>query len=114
MSHSELDTELLKVPIGTFRHYIDFIVTHDLWDEATAALETAAGSKSVLLGAVQTMVIRDLVDTRGAQLNDQPEHAGALVVPECGCDATVARPPKTSHDAVKTEGADAGADAGTP
>jgi hypothetical protein len=74
--------DLVEVPIGTFRHYVTFIVKHNLWDEATSALQ-AAGTRGVVLGGPHVQVIREFVEAKGAELNKDPEHAGALVVPEC-------------------------------
>jgi hypothetical protein len=102
-------SDVVEVPIGTFRHYMNFIVEHDLWDEATNALR-AAGTKSVVLGGLHVGVIREFVDARGAEMNSRPEHAGALVVPEC---SLVCRPPKTPVD-VEHGGTDAGTDGGAP
>jgi hypothetical protein len=61
---------------------MNFIVQHDLWDEATTVLQ-AAGIRSVMLSSAQVNIIREFVTTKGAELNSQPRHAGALVVPEC-------------------------------
>jgi hypothetical protein len=93
--------DLVEVPIGTFRHYMTFIAQHDLWDEATAALRSA-GQGGVVLGGPQVNVIREFVTAKGAQLNETPEHAGALVVPECSVicpqPATPASVPHTTMD----------------
>jgi hypothetical protein len=83
--------ELVDIPIGTFRHYISFIATHDLWDEATAAL-AAKGIKSVLIGAPQMLAVRQFMADKGPALNALPDHAGALVVPECGHDCRPVAP----------------------
>jgi hypothetical protein len=86
-------TDLVEVPIGTFRHYMNFLVKHDLWDEATNVLRTA-GIRSVVLGGAQVNIIREFVETKGAELNHDPRHAGALVVPEC---SIICPPPQTPH-----------------
>ncbi|MET8697947.1 hypothetical protein ABZW10_03555 [Kitasatospora sp. NPDC004723] len=89
--------DVVEVPIGTFRHYMNFIVKHDLWDDATSALQ-AAGINGVVLGGQLVKVIREFVDAKGAELNNDPTHAGALVVPECSIvcpqPKTPANPPK--------------------
>ena len=90
-------SDLAEVPIGTFRHYMNFIAKHDLWDEATNVLQ-AAGIRSVVLGGRQINIIREFVATKGAELKNDPAHAGALVVPEC---SVVCRPPKTPADPPK-------------
>jgi hypothetical protein len=89
--------DLVEVPIGTFRHYMNFIVKHDLWDEATNRLQ-AAGLRGVVLGGSHVNVIREFVAGKGADLNREPQHAGALVLPEC---ALVCRPPKSPADVPK-------------
>ena len=75
-------SDLVEVPVGTFRFYLTFIVEHDLWDEATNVLR-AAGIRSVVLDSAQVNIIREFVAAKGADLNNDPRHAGALVVPEC-------------------------------
>jgi hypothetical protein len=103
-SSSVPSSDLAEVPIGTFRHYLNFIVKHDLWDEATNVLQ-AAGIRSVLLSSAQVNIIREFVTTKGAELNNQPQHAGALVVPEC---SIICPPPQVPH------GGGSPPDAGTP
>lgn len=86
-------SDLVEVPIGTFRHYMNFIVKHDLWDEATNVLQ-AAGIRSVVLGSAHVNIIREFVATKGTELNNDPRHAGALVVPEC---SIFCPPPQVPH-----------------
>ncbi len=90
-------SDLVEVPIGTFRHYMNFIVKHELWDEVTNVLQ-AAGIRNVVIGGPHVKVIREFVATKGAELNNDPRHAGALVVPEC---SIICRPPKTPADPPK-------------
>ena len=87
------DSDLVEVPIGTFRHYMNFIAKQDLWDEATDRLQ-AAGIRSVVLGGAHVNIIREFVTAKGAELNNDPRHAGALVVPEC---SIVCPPPQVPH-----------------
>lgn len=95
----EMDTssgpykEFAEVPIGTFRHYMNFIVAHDLWDDVSSALRSA-GMRSVVLSGAQVNVIRQFVDAKSAEMNADPQHAGALVVPEC---SIFCPPPQVPH-----------------
>ncbi|RPF30114.1 hypothetical protein EDD96_6677 [Streptomyces sp. Ag109_G2-6] len=99
--------DVAAVPIGIFRHYMNFIVRHDLWDGATEALQ-AAGINNVVLGGLHVKIIREFVDAKGVELNNDPAHAGTLVVPEC---SILCPPPKTPVTTTTDGGAP---DGGTP
>ncbi len=112
----EMDTssgpykEFSEIPIGTFRHYINFIVKHELWDEVTSALQ-AAGMRSVVLTGAQVNIIRQFVDAKGAELRADPQPAGTLVVPEC---SILCPPAQFPHGGGSPPDAGTSPEAGTP
>ncbi|MET9490644.1 hypothetical protein [Nocardia sp. NPDC006630] len=108
--------DLVEVPVGTFQHYMKFIAENDLWDESRQALRDA-GLKSVVLGGQHVQVIREFIAARGNELVNDPNHANALVLPECSilCPQPAVPVSPGPGDAGAPPAGDAGAgDAGHP
>ena len=115
MSDPDLNTapsgiDLAQVPVGTFRHFIEFIDKQGLWDEATALLQSH-GIKSIVIGSTELGIVREFVTSKGAALNNEPRHAGTLVLPEC---SLVCPQPKVPVSPGPGGAPDGGSDAGHP
>ena len=90
-SDTESYSDLVAVPIDTFREFMTFVVEHQLWDEVTNLFQ-ANGYSSVLLRGGQVNLLCEFVTTKGAELNKDPRRAGTLAVPRC---SIIKPPPKT-------------------
>ena len=88
--------EMLEVPVDTFRDFVKFIAKHDLWDEVRQAL-TEAGIDTVPINRRPVQIISELVTGKGGNQSEDPDHADALVTPECGCNVVFTHPDLHPH-----------------